>query len=282
MLDTSNCYTEILQKIGYKSYSNINYSKLKQLILDFELDETQFKENNKLLRCTNEIGNKYGRLTVKRRAENSKSNQVQWYCDCDCGEKDIIVRGTSLRSGETKSCGCLARETAYLLKKKYNKYDLESKEYGVGWTNNGEEFWFDKEDYDKIKNYCWSMSDGYIVSIDGIKMHRLIMNCPDDLEVDHIRHNDDGSCAGFDNRKINLRLTTHQENMMNKTKYKSNTSGIRGVCWKKDANKWCVRIQKNGIRIHVGYFNTLEEADKARIEAENKYFGEYKYKEEIS
>ena len=48
LLDTSNCYTEILQKIGYKSYSNMNYSKLKQLILDFELDETKFKENNKL------------------------------------------------------------------------------------------------------------------------------------------------------------------------------------------------------------------------------------------
>ena len=43
------------------------------------------------------------------------------------------------------------------VKRKYNRYDLESQEYGIGWTSNtNEEFWFDKEDYDKIKNYCWN------------------------------------------------------------------------------------------------------------------------------
>ena len=37
---------------------------------------------------------------------------------------------------------------------KTNKYDL-SGEYGIGYDSNGQKFYFDLEDYDKIKNYCW-------------------------------------------------------------------------------------------------------------------------------
>ena len=44
--------------------------------------------------------------------------------------------------------------------KKYNKYDL-SGEYGIGWTSNtNQEFYFDLEDYDKIKDYCWIYNKG--------------------------------------------------------------------------------------------------------------------------
>lgn len=57
----------------------------------------------------NEIGNKYGRLTVIERAENR--NGVRWRCRCECG-KEIEVLGTSLRSGNTKSCGCLQKQKA--------------------------------------------------------------------------------------------------------------------------------------------------------------------------
>lgn len=52
----------------------------------------------------NEIGNKYGKLTVIRRAKN-KGTKAQWVCLCECG-KENIVTGTDLRSGHTGSCGC--------------------------------------------------------------------------------------------------------------------------------------------------------------------------------
>lgn len=61
-------------------------------------------------RLINEIGNKYGKLTVLYRAENS-GKIVKWHCVCDCGN-EIDVAGTSLRSGNTKSCGCYQREQA--------------------------------------------------------------------------------------------------------------------------------------------------------------------------
>lgn len=57
----------------------------------------------------NLIGDKYGRLTVVAfdRHENKKT---YWKCVCDCG-LSVIATGNNLRSGNTKSCGCLKRET---------------------------------------------------------------------------------------------------------------------------------------------------------------------------
>ena len=53
----------------------------------------------------NERGNKYNFLTVIDRAQNDSSGRAQWLCQCDCG-KMVIVKGSSLRNGKTKSCGC--------------------------------------------------------------------------------------------------------------------------------------------------------------------------------
>lgn len=57
-----------------------------------------------------ETGNKYHRLTVLYRG-NNKNGRVQWHCRCDCG-KELDVDGSSLRNGNTKSCGCLQKEKA--------------------------------------------------------------------------------------------------------------------------------------------------------------------------
>jgi len=53
----------------------------------------------------NEIGNKYGKLTVIRQGNITKSGMVKWVCDCDCGNITEVV-GYSLRKGITTSCGC--------------------------------------------------------------------------------------------------------------------------------------------------------------------------------
>lgn len=58
-----------------------------------------------------ETGKQYGELTVLYRAENNKSNRAMWHCRCSCG-KEIDVLGKSLRSGNTKSCGCYQRRRA--------------------------------------------------------------------------------------------------------------------------------------------------------------------------
>lgn len=58
-------------------------------------------------------GQKFGRLTVIKRAGTSKSGKVLWLCECSCEEHNQITTTTSnLVTGNTKSCGCLAKENA--------------------------------------------------------------------------------------------------------------------------------------------------------------------------
>ena len=53
-----------------------------------------------------ELGNKYGKLTVIGEGPIEKYGSKTWLCECDCGGK-ILVKGTNLRNGGTTSCGCL-------------------------------------------------------------------------------------------------------------------------------------------------------------------------------
>lgn len=52
-------------------------------------------------------GQRFGRLVVVERGPNSHNGKIQWYCDCDCGKRRVLVSRHNLRSGDTKSCGCL-------------------------------------------------------------------------------------------------------------------------------------------------------------------------------
>lgn len=85
-----------------------------------------------------EIGHRYGRLLVIEYAGlEKKKKQAMWRCKCDCGNEKI-VRGTDLRSGQTKSCGCLQREVASKRMKKmaaenenpHNRVDLTGQHFG--------------------------------------------------------------------------------------------------------------------------------------------------------
>lgn len=77
----------------------------------------------------NEIGNKYGKLTV---IEKIYDNGLKWKCLCDCGN-EIIVSGNSLRMGNTSSCGCLGRSKGEFLISKILKENNISfaQEYSV-------------------------------------------------------------------------------------------------------------------------------------------------------
>ena len=83
--------------------------------------------------------------------------------------------------------------------------------------------------------------------------------------IDHINGNRD------DNRIENLRDVTRVENQMNQRVYKNNKSGFLGVGWNTMQNKWYAEIKSNSKRIHLGVFNKLSNAVKARIDAELKY-----------
>lgn len=56
------------------------------------------------------IGQRFGRLVVVREAEERKNGHIHWICQCDCGNITSPINATSLRSGLTKSCGCIHTE----------------------------------------------------------------------------------------------------------------------------------------------------------------------------
>ena len=229
-------------------------------------------------------GQKFGRWVVIKRVEDCifkcGSRKRQWLCECSCENHTIrTVLESNLKNGRSKSCGCLKVETPQI-NKQYNEYDL-SGEYGIGYTTKGEEFWFDLEDYDKIKDYCWYYNKDYVCAHDKnlgklIFLHNLVMNAIDDIIVDHIKHSKRHTHK-IDNRKSNLRFATKSQNCMNRHIQSNNTSGITGVSWDKKRNKWVAYIRVNRKFIYLGHFINKDDAVKERKEAEEKYFGEYAF-----
>lgn len=235
-------------------------------------------------KCANLIGQKFNRLTVLELdhiehkyipSKHGYSQRPYWKCKCDCGNI-TIVSSTSLKSGCVKSCGCYKLQRIREVKHKTNQYDLTSHEYGIGYTTNDNiVFYFDKNDYELIHDYCWVNDGRYIsttVNNKTIRLHNLIM--PDvskekGIYVDHINRN------RYDNRRENLRYVTPTENAQNSSKSNLNTSGIIGVWWSNKDKYWVAQINYNGKTrtIPTSKFMTFEQVVKLRLEAELMYFG---------
>jgi hypothetical protein len=114
----------------------------------------------------------------------------------------------------------------------------------------------DDEDYEKVSKLSWKYTGGYAAhnyQSNGIQhsvyMHRLIMNARKGQFVDHINHDP------LDNRRSNLRICTHSQNHMNRTKLPGKSSRYKGVTWNKQVGKWKASIQAKGRYLFIGYFD---------------------------
>lgn len=87
--------------------------------------------------------------------------------------------------------------------------------------------------------------------------------------IDHI----DGNKSN--NKISNLRCATRSDNNCNALRRKDNSSGIKGINWHKVTNKWMCRVQHDGDRVILGYFNSIEEANEVLIEYRETVHGEF-------
>ena len=213
-------------------------------------------------------GNTYGRLKVVELAGKNSKGKLLWRCECKCGNEAVII-GENLKTRVTTSCGCYRKEVEVVagvthgLSRKNGKTDRvysiwldmkkrcsnpKNKEYknyggrGIRVCND----W--ASDY--VKFYEWAMINGY----------------SDKLTLDRI---DVDKNYGPDNCK----WSTWIEQGRNKRLSPKNTSGVSGVTYKKQRALFIVRIGVAGKRIFIGEYKTLDEATKARKEAELKYWG---------
>lgn len=110
---------------------------------------------------------------------------------------------------------------------------------------------------------------------EGYKLfHRDVIDCGKGDCVDHIEH---GTESFIDNRKSNLRLANKSQNAMNRGRSIKNRSGTTGVYWNERAGKWAASICVNYKSIFLGYWEDVDDAAKARKDAELKYFGEFQH-----
>lgn len=147
----------------------------------------------------------------------------------------------------------------------------------------GHEVLFDEEDLLKLFNFKWRVykrgNTHYVESgshqIDGRwvhGMHHIVMGRKDGFVVDHING------SGLDNRKANLRFATLSENQCNQRPREGRK--YRGVYWHN--GKWRAVFQKNKKQIHVGYFDTQEEAALAYNKSVIEHHGEFATLNEVS
>jgi hypothetical protein len=139
----------------------------------------------------------------------------------------------------------------------------------------------DPQDYDRLADFYWVAMNGGrpgragyfqpIRQLPGkvgvISMGREILQPEDGFEVDHINGDP------FDNRRSNLRLCTHAQNVANRRKFTGCSSGFKGVI--RHGNRWRSVIHCNGIRKDIGSFATQEEAARAYDKFARQMHGEF-------
>lgn len=142
-------------------------------------------------------------------------------------------------------------------------------------SNTGNYAVIDLDDVDRVRYHKWyEKDDGYVSSVingKSINLHTFLLG--KNFEYEMIDHKDRNR---LNNKKSNLRYASRIENSRNKGIQTNNTSGVVGVSWHKQHQKWYARITVNKKPIFLGLFDSIDEAKKCRIDAEHKYFGEYR------
>lgn len=203
------------------------------------------------------VGKRFGRLRVISKIRIDKHRDIKWMCKCDCG-KNKEIGGKHLRSGHTKSCGCLMVETitthgmSYsstyrtwkdMIQRCFNKNCICYKNYG-GRGIKISDRWL------KFKAFYKDM---------GTK--------PKGLTIERI-DNDKGYY------KENCAWETYITQARNKRLSSNNNTGVAGVHWYKQTKKYRVSLCEEGKTHHIGYFSTIDQAIVARKQAEKKYWPE--------
>ena len=134
------------------------------------------------------------------------------------------------------------------------------------------------EDFAALNAFTWHLVGGRLKRFyagrrdaDGktIYMHRVVLNAPDGVQVDHINND------RLDNRRENLRLCNQSQNNANSSRRRTSTNTYRGVYWDRYNRSWRAWINVGGKGRSLGYFKNEIDAAIAYNKAALDAFGEF-------
>jgi len=201
------------------------------------------------------IGEKFNRLTVLD-ASICVGRRYYADCKCDCGAA-ARVELSKLKTGHTKSCGCLQRE---LIAQKQ--------------TVHGH--------YYEAEHQAWVNMQKRCTDARWAKWYANISVCPRWLVYDNFladvgrkptpKHTLDRIDSTKNYTPENVRWAGRATQSRNTKNHETNISGARGVSWSEVKNKWRATIYVDNKQKHIGYFLTITDASSARQHAEDKYW----------
>lgn len=208
---------------------------------------------------------RFGRLVVLKIDGKSANGQTRWMCQCDCGNTVTVAR-SSLLKGDTRSCGCIARE-----RNEKRKNSIAGQRFGrlvaverVSTNKYGKTLW-------RCECDCGNIN--YITSQNHLSMGAKSCGCQQrekasEIGKQNIKKAMIVSNAAFVNNTYALLLASDKLP-------KHNKSGVKGVCWDKRCQKWeaYIYFQKKSYRL--GHYGDIAEAAKVRKAAEERIHGPF-------
>lgn len=122
-------------------------------------------------------GQKFGMLTVTKRAEND-GRRVVWYCDCDCGTTDFLAYGSDLKGNRVKSCGCKSIDD--IIEEKKKKAKSEKRKNAKKMTEEEKREFKELYKYVKVNimnyNDDQSLSNKMTLRLKGLSTNKFVEN----------------------------------------------------------------------------------------------------------
>lgn len=212
------------------------------------------------------VGSSFNGWSIIREIGRNNSGAILYECQCQfCGKVTIKTKG-SLTTIKGKGCEHCPPNYNFLIKNNI----------ATGILSNSKKFLIDADMVDCVNQKHWHTNEkGYIVCGErsGQKdlLHRLILGISpsDNAIVDHVNRNK------LDCRRDNLRIVTHQQNSMNRSISKINTSGFVGVGLNSRKNAYYAKIGLNNRNIHLGTSKDVIICAQMYNIAAQLLFGEY-------